>query len=75
MDLITGALEMQCTAMAKRTGERCAVAAIIGGRVCWHHGGAAQQVRRKAAERVVMRQAYAAVGKIRAERAKMLAED
>ena len=42
----------QCTATAKRTGERCEVNAIRGGTVCWHHGGAAPQVEAAAKERL-----------------------
>lgn len=42
----------QCTATAKSTGERCKRAAIKGGNVCPVHGGAAEQVQKKAAERL-----------------------
>ena len=42
----------QCTATVHRTGERCKRAAIKGGTVCIMHGGAAPQVKRKAAERI-----------------------
>ena len=42
----------QCHATAKATGKRCNRAAILGGRVCYVHGGAAPQVKRKAAERI-----------------------
>lgn len=45
-------MENQCTATAKSTGERCQKAAIKGGTVCYHHGGAADQVKRKAQERL-----------------------
>jgi hypothetical protein len=41
----------QCHAKAKGTGKQCQRPAIRGGNVCWHHGGAAPQVRRKADER------------------------
>jgi len=41
-----------CTATAKATGEPCRRAAISGGSVCYVHGGAAPQVKRKAAERI-----------------------
>src|SRR5450830_1901928 len=41
-----------CTARASRTGTRCRKAPIRGGTVCRTHGGAAPQVRRKAAERL-----------------------
>lgn len=43
---------MQCSATAKRTGRQCEQDAIRGGTVCWKHGGAAPQVRRKADERI-----------------------
>lgn len=65
----------QCTAQSKRSGERCRKYAIPGGRVCSIHGGKAPQVRQAAEVRTLLRQAYAAVGKARAERAKMLADD
>lgn len=42
----------QCTATAKSTGERCKNAAIPGGNVCRFHGGEAQQVKKKASERL-----------------------
>lgn len=42
----------QCTATAKSTGERCQRAAIKGGEVCHVHGGAAEQVKEKAQERL-----------------------
>jgi len=45
-------MEHQCTAMAKSTGKRCRCPAIPGGTVCRFHGGAASQVKRKAAERL-----------------------
>lgn len=40
-----------CTAKAKSTGKPCTRPAIKGGNVCRYHGGAAPQVKRKAAER------------------------
>lgn len=43
---------VQCAAHSSRTGERCRRPAIIGATVCRTHGGAAPQVKRKAAERV-----------------------
>src|SRR4029450_1249854 len=40
----------RCTAQSSQTGKRCKNAAILGGRVCRYHGGAAPQVQLKAAE-------------------------
>ena len=45
-------MDNQCTATAKSTGERCQRPAIKGGSVCYHHGGAAPQVQKKAQERL-----------------------
>lgn len=42
----------RCTATAKGSGQRCQHYAIRGGTVCYQHGGAAPQVKRKAAERL-----------------------
>lgn len=47
----------QCSATAKSTGNRCRRLSIAGGVVCLVHGGAAPQVRRKAAERVALAEA------------------
>ena len=41
----------QCTAH-RQDGQRCRANAIRGGTVCYVHGGAAPQVKRKAAERI-----------------------
>jgi hypothetical protein len=41
----------QCTATNK-AGQQCRRAAILGGHVCRLHGGAAPQVKRKAAQRL-----------------------
>lgn len=42
----------RCTATAKSTGERCKQPAIPGGDVCRFHGGNAEQVQKKAQERL-----------------------
>lgn len=42
----------RCTATASSTGERCKQPAIPGGSVCRFHGGAAEQVQKKAQERL-----------------------
>lgn len=42
----------RCTATARTTGERCKQPAIDGGNVCRFHGGSAEQVERKARERL-----------------------
>lgn len=42
----------QCTATAKSTGEQCQRSAINGADVCYVHGGAASQVKKKAQERL-----------------------
>ena len=44
----------QCKATAKGTGERCRRAPIAGGTVCRTHGGAAPQVKAKAARERVL---------------------
>lgn len=43
---------MKCSAVAKSSGNQCRRDAILGGTVCQVHGGAAPQVKRKAAERI-----------------------
>lgn len=43
----------QCTAKAKKTGNRCKRAPIPGGTVCVMHGGAAPQVRNAATRRII----------------------
>jgi len=45
-------MENQCTATAKSTGQRCQRPAIKGGNVCYQHGGAAEQVQKKAQDRL-----------------------
>lgn len=42
----------QCTAHAKSTNKQCTRMAIVGGTVCYVHGGAAPQVKRAALERI-----------------------
>lgn len=44
-------LERKCVAR-NRNGDPCGRKPIVGGDVCWTHGGATPQVKRKAAERV-----------------------
>ncbi len=43
---------VRCTARSTRTGERCKRPAILGGNVCYHHGGNAPQVKAKALRRL-----------------------
>lgn len=52
----------RCTARSKRTGNQCGRAPILGGNVCKHHGGAAPQVKAKAAERLLAAEAVKAFG-------------
>lgn len=40
--------DLRCRGTSKASGERCPQYAIKGGTVCYHHGGAAKQVREKA---------------------------
>ncbi|ULP48608.1 hypothetical protein [Mycolicibacter virginiensis] len=49
-DFKTGA--MRCTARSSRTGEPCKRPPMLGGNVCYHHGGAAPQVKAKAQRRL-----------------------
>lgn len=51
----------QCTAMSKRSRERCKRAAIPGGTTCAIHGGKAPQVRAAARRRLEAQAALAAV--------------
>ena len=51
----------QCTATAKSTGLRCRDWAVRGGVVCYHHGGNAPQVRRRAKQRLALRDMSAAL--------------
>ena len=48
----------RCTAHRPRDGLRCEAYAIVGGTVCWAHGGAASQVRAAATARVQRQQIY-----------------
>jgi hypothetical protein len=48
---MTKAMSVQCTAVSKQTGKQCKAKAIPGGTVCRWHGGAAGQVKAKAAIR------------------------
>lgn len=43
----------RCTATSKQSQQRCKRSAILGGSVCFTHGGAAPQVQRKARERLL----------------------
>lgn len=43
----------RCSATSKRTGKPCPMPAISGATVCRMHGGAAPQVKAKAAERLM----------------------
>jgi hypothetical protein len=49
----------QCTAMSKRSGERCKRAAAPGGKVCATHGGSAPQVKAAAKQRKAKQDAVA----------------
>lgn len=46
-------LNQQCTAKAKCTGQRCE-RQVVGGTVCWVHGGNAKQVKAKREQRVLV---------------------
>jgi len=48
---MTKAISIQCTAISKQTKQQCKAKAIPGGTVCRWHGGAASQVKVKAAIR------------------------
>jgi hypothetical protein len=45
---------VKCIAVSSRTGNPCKNAPMNGGNVCRMHGGAAPQVRRRAAERIAL---------------------
>lgn len=51
----------RCTGTAKSTGKRCERAAIVGGTVCYTHGGNASQVKQAARGRVERERAEAAL--------------
>lgn len=51
----------QCRARSRRSGEQCKRTRTPGSTVCYYHGSAAGQVRRKAAERLERDRAVAAV--------------
>jgi hypothetical protein len=51
-----GLPSLQCTAIAKHTGERCRRRSVVGTTVCSKHGAAAPQVRRKAHVRTTFSQ-------------------
>lgn len=44
--------DKRCRGTSKASGQRCPMWAIKGGTVCYHHGGAAKQVRDKANQRL-----------------------
>ena len=48
---MTKAISVQCSAISKQTKQQCKARAIPGGTVCRWHGGAASQVKVKAAVR------------------------
>ena len=53
-------LNQQCEAKAKATGRRCE-RRVVGGTVCFVHGGNAKQVKAKREQRVALAEAQAAV--------------
>ena len=56
----------KCTATSKQTGQRCGAWATPGTNVCRFHGGAAKQVKTKAAQRLTEAQARADVARFAA---------
>ena len=54
----------QCSVTSRRTGERCKSWAIVGGSVCWHHGGRLPPVKEKAARELATREAYQRAGEL-----------
>jgi len=74
-DLMSGRFDERFRCHARnRAGGRCGRSAIPGGHVCRQHGGAAPQVRAKAAERLQVQEAWRAVARLTAERERVLAE-
>lgn len=53
----------RCSATSTQSGERCRKRPIVGGTVCFTHGGATPQVKAKAAERVVEAQVAREIGR------------
>ncbi|HEY2086275.1 MAG TPA: hypothetical protein VGH54_09650 [Mycobacterium sp.] len=53
----------RCKATSTQTGERCRKRPIVGGDVCYTHGGSAPQVKAKAAERVLEQQVAREIGR------------
>ncbi len=56
----TNSQSSQCTATSKASSKRCPQW-VVGGGVCFHHGGAAKQVAARRAERVVALEAKAEI--------------
>jgi hypothetical protein len=48
----------RCSAKSRRSGEQCRSYAIVGGTVCWHHGGRLPGPKAAAAREVATREAY-----------------
>lgn len=61
MDPMDHTPRQQCTAHSKRSGEQCRNKAIVGGNTCRMHGGAADQVQRRAVRRAAEETARRAV--------------
>lgn len=61
-----------CTARSSRTGEPCKAYAVHGARVCIAHGGAARQVQRAAARRLLEARMRATVARMMAQRQRAL---
>lgn len=64
----------KCTGTSTRTGGRCDAWPIKGGTVCVAHGGRAPQVKRKAAERVLIQRAEEALTKVDGRRKQKLSD-
>lgn len=54
--------DRQCTARSKRTGERCRCAAMLGQRVCYHHGGATPRALAAAQRRLALAEVTKVLG-------------